>query len=293
MPIGPRTRLATLIGDPVKHSLSPVIHNTAYRLQGVDAVYLAARIRAADLEKAIRGLQAFGALGVNVTIPHKETVIPLLDEVRADAKAIGAVNTIVFRQTDDSVSMVGENTDVTGFLVPLADLRDTVRGASAVILGAGGAARAVLYACQTSLVPARVTIVARNTDKARRLVESLSGESGRIEIGVRSFEEARDHVSEANLIVNTTPVGLYPDVHETPWLDIDCFHAGQIVYDLVYNPVTTRFLGEAASRGAVTINGTEMLIAQAAAAHTLWTGLRMPVEDVREAVIRALEGSAA
>ncbi len=288
MPIGPQTRLAALIGDPVKHSLSPIIHNTAYRVQRVDAVYVAARVRAADLREAVFGLASLGALGVNVTIPHKEAVLPLLDEVRSDAKAIGAVNTIVFDRADETVRMIGENTDVTGFLAPLVDLKDSIRGRRVVILGAGGAARAVLFACQTSLRPGFVTVAVRNVGRAQRMVDSLSASSDGIDVEILAFDDAADRVSDAVLVVNTTPVGLYPEVHGTPWPRIESFRPGQIVYDVVYNPLTTRFLRDAQSRGATTLNGTEMLIGQAAAAHTLWTGLRMPLEDVREAVHREL-----
>jgi shikimate dehydrogenase len=288
MPIGPQTRLAALIGDPVKHSLSPLIHNTAYRVQRVDAVYVAARVYAADLREAVAGLASLGALGVNVTLPHKETVLPLLDEVRSDARAIGAVNTIVFERGDDTVRIIGDNTDVTGFLAPLVDMKDSIRGRSVAILGAGGAARAVLFACQTSLRPALVTVVARNEGRARKMVKSLMAVSEDIDVEVLSFEGAEDRMADATLVVNTTPVGLYPEVRRTPWPAVESFRPGQIVYDLVYNPIVTRLLRDAGSRGAVTINGTEMLIGQAAAANTLWTGLRMPVEDVREAVLRAL-----
>jgi shikimate dehydrogenase len=291
MQLGSRTRLAVLMGDPVEHSISPVIHNTAYRIQEVDAVYLSARVRAADLAEAISGLKAIGALGANLTIPHKHSVLPLLDDVHAEARAIGAVNTIVFQRSDDGVRTVGENTDVTGFLAPLSDLREAVRGESVVVFGAGGAARAVLYGCQTSLGPSRVTVVARNESRAREMVDELSQAGGAAEVEVVTFEEAADRVAGAAMIVNTTPVGLHPNLTETPWPDVDVLGPGQIVYDLVYNPVTTRLLREARDRGATTLNGTEMLIAQAAAAHTLWTGLRMPVEDVRDVVVRTLEGA--
>jgi len=285
MPIGPNTRLAVLIGDPVGHSLSPVIHNAAYRLQEVDAVYLAVRVASADVRDVITGLKGMGAMGVNVTIPHKQAVLSLLDDVRSDAKAIGAVNTIVVERGEGSIRLIGENTDVTGFLAPLIHLRETIRGQRAVVLGAGGAARAVLYACQTSLRVSKVTVVARNPTLAEQMVETVSDGVGDTIVSVRPFRDAESALAEAALIVNTTPVGMYPDIHESPWVRSETFRPGQIVYDLVYNPVTTRFLREAASRGAITLNGIEMLIAQAAAAHTLWTGLRMPVDDVREVVL--------
>lgn len=288
MEIGPLTRLAALIGDPVKQSFSPMIHNAAYRFLGVDAVYLAIRVPYDDLRDAVLGLRALGAMGVNVTLPHKQTVLELLDDVRSDARAIGAVNTIVMQENDGAVRLVGENTDVTGFLMPLAEVRDRIHDQSAVIFGAGGAARAVLYACQTSLRTAHVAVVVRNQAQGERMAEALAVHSEEMTVSVLPFEEAASAVSEAALVVNTTPVGMYPDVHESPWPSPSAFRQGQIVYDLVYNPVETRFLQEAESRGAVVLNGLEMLIAQAAAAHTLWTGLRMPVEEVRNVVLSSL-----
>ncbi len=289
MDIGPRTRFAVLLGDPVEHSYSPIIHNAAYRIQGVDAVYLAVRVSAVGLRDAVAGLAAMGALGANLTLPHKQSVLSLVDEVRADARAVGAVNTIVLADNGGRRRLVGENTDVTGFLSPLAELRDDIRGRPAVLLGAGGAARAVLYACQTSLRMSHITVVARNRGRADRMVRELAEHSGGDIATVIDFDAATGPMSEASLIVNTTPVGMYPDAHLSPWTEPSVFRAGQIVYDLVYNPVTTRFLSDAAKRGALTLNGLEMLIAQAAAAHTLWTGLRMPVADVRDVVVSAIE----
>lgn len=284
MPIGPHTRLAALIGDPIEHSFSPLIHNTAYRLQGVDAVYLAIRVTREDLRDAVAGLRALGALGINVTIPHKRDVLPLLDEVRSDAKMIGAVNTIVLQHKPDGVRLVGENTDVTGFLAPLAAVRESIHGAPVVILGAGGAARAVLYACQTALSSQHVTVVARNLARAERTVRALAANGEEANVRILPFEDAGKAVQEATLIVNTTPVGMYPDDHATPWPRPEMFHPGQVVYDVVYNPAVTRLLHDAESRGAGVVHGAGMLLEQAAAAHMLWTGLKMPVEEVREAI---------
>ena len=286
MVIGPGTRLATLIGDPVGHSLSPAIHNAAYGIQGVDAVYLSMRVPIGQLRDAVVGLKAMGVMGINVTIPHKRSVVELLDEVRADAQAIGAVNTIVLKDDGNgSTRLIGENTDVGGFIAPLAALRESIRDKSAVILGAGGAARAVLYACHTSLRPSKVTVVARKPARAQQMIDALAQYSPEKMVSVLPFDDARGAVLEAKLIVNTTPVGTYPGVHATPWMHVDSFRPGQVVYDVVYNPVETRFLRDAQSRGATVLNGMEMLLAQASAAHTLWTGLRMPIDEVRETVL--------
>ncbi|NNE34138.1 MAG: shikimate dehydrogenase, partial [Rhodothermales bacterium] len=180
------------------------------------------------------------------------------------------------------------NTDVSGFLAPLAELRESIRDRSAVILGAGGAARAVLYACYTSLRPSQVTIVARTPARAEKMIEALSHSRSNTRMSVVTFDDAQSAVADAALIVNTTPVGTYPGVHATPWMHLDSFRSGQIVYDVVYNPLKTRLLRDAESRGATVLNGMEMLLAQAAAAHTLWTGLRMPVDEVRERILHEL-----
>lgn len=274
---GATTRLAVLLGDPVAHSLSPRIHNAAFRALGLDAVYLACRVAPADLPAAVAGLKALGALGASVTIPHKEAVVPLLDRLAPAAAATGAVNTVVF---EDDGAVRGENTDVEGFLQPLRPHADRLHGAAMTVLGAGGAARAAAYALLTAFEPTRLTVAARRPDQARRLAAALGPHDPYDALRPIPFAEARAAVRESILVVNATPVGMAPGDGETPWPHAEDFHTSQLVYDLVYAPAETRLLREAAAQGAEPLGGLAMLVGQAAAAFRLWTGLDMPLEAV-------------
>ncbi|MBT8399316.1 MAG: shikimate dehydrogenase [Rhodothermia bacterium] len=288
MTIGPNTRLATLLGNPVEHSFSPIIHNTAYQVLALDALYLARAVTTADLAAAVEGLKALRFMGANVTIPFKERIIELTDRMTDEAAAIGAVNTLIFRRVGDDVTIIGDNTDVTGFLAPLQPHQEWLAGGRIVILGAGGAARAVLYGSVMSLSPSEVLVAARRSEQAESLISDLKQHAGTARLSATGLLNVGRHIRDADLVVNTTPVGMYPDIDASPWQDPDAFHQDQIVYDLIYNPVSTRLLKEASARGAIVINGIEMLIGQAAAAHVLWTGLRMPVDEVREVLIKTV-----
>jgi shikimate dehydrogenase len=269
------TRLAVLLGDPVAHSRSPRLHNAAFRALGLDAVYLACRVAPGDLPAAVAGLRALGALGANVTIPHKEAVLPLLDRRSAAAAAVGAVNTLVF---EAGGAVRGENTDVEGFLQPLLPLADVLHGAPMTVLGAGGAARAAAYALLTAFEPTRLTVAARRPDQARRLAAALAPSDPYDALRPVALAEAAGPIRESALVVNATPVGMTPDEEKTPWPQAEDFHPGQAVYDLVYTPAETRLLREAAARGATPLDGRAMLVGQAAAAFRLWTGLDMPLD---------------
>ncbi|MEM8600177.1 MAG: shikimate dehydrogenase [Bacteroidota bacterium] len=274
------TRLALLLGDPVAHSRSPAIHNAAFRALGIDAVYLASRVAPEDLGDAVAGLRALGVLGANVTIPHKQAILPHLDALTPVAEAIGAVNTVV-PQPDGT--LLGTNTDAAGFFEPLRpyadqlDGADQLNGAEAVVFGAGGAARAVVYALLTEVALPRLTLVARSPAKAKALADDFTDLDPHRILAVRSNDDASAVVRSATLLVNATPLGMH-GTHEaaTPWSNAADFHAEQIAYDLVYTPAETRFLREAAARGATALGGIAMLIGQAAEAFRLWTGQTMP-----------------
>ena len=279
------SHLAFLFGDPVAHSLSPVIHNAAFDALGLDAAYRAVRISPDDLPEAVSGLRSAGILGASVTIPHKEAATALVDNLTPRAKAIGAVNTIV---VGEDGRLLGDNTDVAGFLTPLGSHMECLRGGSAVIFGAGGAARAVCYALLTSMEPSILTVVARRIDQAGRLIADLAAVDASGVLRSSLFDDARRAVRESRLVVNATPVGMEPAGDASPWPAPSDFHEGQVVYDLVYAPAhndeQTRLLRDAANQGVVILGGTAMLIAQAAAAFKLWTGREMPMDAVREAL---------
>lgn len=272
------TRLVALLGDPVAHSRSPALHNAAFRALGIDAVYLACRIDAADLPAALDGLDALGALGANVTIPHKEAAARHLAHrgtLTDAARAIGAVNTVV-RRSDGRFE--GDNTDADGFLDGLAPHRGAVDGAEAVVFGVGGAARAVAVALMAHVRPSRLTLVARDTARADAVARALAPVSNATPVATDAFGTGtvREAVRRARLVVNATPLGMAPNALRTPHPDADDLGPDHVVYDLVYAPRETRLLREAAARGAATVCGLAMLAGQADRAFRRWTGKPIP-----------------
>lgn len=276
-----RRRLAFLLGNPVDYSLSPAIHNAAFKALGLNAVYRAVRIAPDELPGAIGRLREADALGANVTIPYKEDVLALLDDLTSQAKTVGAVNTIVV--TDDG-RLLGANTDIEGFLAPLASRLDELRGGSALIFGAGGVARAACFALLTMMEPSRITIVSRRAEQSSKLIADMVEVDKCGALCAASFDDARLAVRDSRLIVNATSVGMKPDSATSVWPNSADLHAGQIVYDLVYTPTDTRLIREATAHGATTLGGMTMLIAQAAASFKLWTGRELPLDAVRDAL---------
>ena len=270
------TGLVVLLGDPVSHSLSPALHNAAFAADGLDLVYLACGVAPEALPEAVAGLDALGALGANVTLPHKEAAARLADERAPEAEATGAANTLVRAER----GWRAHNTDVAGFLGPLAE--HDLAGADVTVLGAGGAARAVVYALLSAIRPSRLTLAARRTGQAEALAADLAAHDARGALAVRPLAEA----PAARLVVNCTPLGMSGMEDLTPFSG--SLGRGQIAYDLVYRPAQTRFLREAQAHGAEAIGGLPMLIGQAAEAYRLWTGRPMPTEPARRAALAAL-----
>lgn len=287
--VGPETALYTLIGDPVGHSLSPLIHNTAFDALSEDAVYVATRVEADALADAVHGLAALGFRGANVTIPHKLPVLEYLDEVTDTARGIGAVNAIRIDRSDRGVRLTGDNTDAAGFAGPLLSGRPSDRTRSALVLGAGGASRAVVYACLELIEVEDVAVSARREEQAAELIGGFGG--GSAGLNVVRWEDRSTATHGADLIINCTPLGMHPEVDRSPLDDLSGVGPGQTVYDLVYAPTETRLLKDAAARGAGTIPGIEMLIGQAAAAFKWWIGRDMPVTAVRTALDHRMAGS--
>lgn len=284
--IGASTKLVALLGCPVGHSFSPAIHNAALRASGIDARYLAFDVPAPRLPDAVSGLAALGAAGANVTIPHKRSVAALVDELSDVAAEIGAVNTLVFWSRADGAPVVrGDNTDVAGFLEPLLPHRKAVSTGTALVLGTGGSARAVVLALARVIKPAGIVVAGRSREGLARLRAEFL-ELG-VEVEIVPFESAARAADRSVLVVNATPVGMEPDAECSP-LPAGSVGAGQIAYDLIYNPANTRLLANAGVAGATTIDGTEMLIGQAAASFKLWFGIEMPVSEARAALEEAI-----
>ena len=262
-----------LLGHPVSHSLSPLIHNTAFKSLNLRVQYAALDVEGSEVGKAITQIDGKIVLGANVTIPHKQAVMPYLDDLTEVAKLVGAVNTIYV----EGGRRIGHNTDVEGFLAPLQSVN--LAGAEIVVLGAGGAARAVLVALSKGLGAQRISLVSRDLSKAQRVCDEL--ECGH----PASYEQLAGLVDRARLIVNTTPLGMHPHVEGTPIPDSIHFRPGQTVYDLIYAPRHTRLMMKAERDGANVIGGLPMLIAQAAASFNIWTQKEMPI-DIVEAALR-------
>jgi len=274
--IGAQTCLVGLFGHPVRHSLSPRMHNAAFRLQGLDLVYLAFDVVPDELPAAIAGLRALGMRGANLTVPLKESVLPLLDNVEALAQRVGAVNTIV----NDGGVLAGHNTDVAGFTKALhVVLPEGAKDRRCLVVGAGGAARAVLAALVQEEA-AVASVYNRHPERAAALC-AVAGAWGLTDCRAVG-EDALDTVArDADVIVNATPLGLASSVKEMPF-PVDTIHSDQVVIDLVYGPGRTALVEAALARGAVAIDGKEMLVMQAALAYRLWTGLEPPVDAMRE-----------
>ncbi len=280
--INGKTKVYAIIGDPIEHSLSPVIHNAAFQACSLDGVFVAFRVRKEELKDAIRGLKALGVGGFCVTIPHKVAVMPLLDSIDPLAREIGSVNIVV--NTDGLLT--GYNTDAPGFLEPLARREIELEGKNVVMLGAGGAARAVSFMLVNE--GAKLTILNRTLDRAQELAagirSSLKKETHALEMNPVNLERA---VSSADILVNTTSVGMTPNVSVTP-VPAKLLHSGLVVYDIVYTPGETRLLKEAKEKGATVLNGEEMLAWQGALAFEKWTGHKAPVDIMLRELKKAL-----
>jgi shikimate dehydrogenase len=267
-----------VLGRQLPYTLSPLIYNTAFGQLGIPARYTVLELEPDEFASRMAGVKKERSLaGFNITIPYKLKIMAFLDETDPVADQIGAVNTV----TDHNGRWKGCNTDVAGFLQPLSVTGKTIR--KAVILGAGGAARAVLYALQATGHP-EVSLAVRDLKKGGLLRNDFRD----LKISVHDFTAAGKLLHDADLLVNTTPLGTWPDVTATPLADLSLLKAGSIVYDLVYNPDNTRLQQDAKDlqRGITCIGGLEMLLGQAAAAFRLWTGRELPVEAVKKAVSR-------
>jgi shikimate dehydrogenase len=280
-----KTRICGLIGDPVAHTISPAMHNAAFTSRGLDYVYVPFPVKQKDLSKAIDGMRALDICGLNVTIPYKIAVIPLLDEMDSLAEQIGAVNTIV----SDNGKLKGYNTDALGFLQVLLKNGIEPKGKRVVLLGAGGAARAIAFALANH--GAELTILNRKQelDWAVALAAKVSKAYGK-EIGALELDSInlKKRLAGADILVNATSVGMSPNIEET-LVTADLLRPGLVVYDIVYNPAETRFLREARQAGAQTISGLDMLVGQGAAAFELWTGQKAPVDIMKQVAVKALQ----
>ena len=256
--ISGKTKLVGVMGDPIEHSVSPAMHNMAFNAMGLDYVYVPFNVKKADLAKAVQAVRALNIRGLNVTIPHKVEIIPLLDDIDSLAGAIGAVNVLV---NNDGI-LKGYNTDAEGFLHVLLEHGVEPEGKNVVILGAGGAARAISFTLAGR--GANLIMLNRTPANAAKCAADVSNATGQT-VEVLSLDEKNlsDAMERGHILVNTTSVGMFPDKNDA-LVSSNLIRPHFIVADIVYNPYKTRLLIEAEKAGAMTINGLEMLIWQGA-----------------------------
>ncbi len=281
MEISGKTRVCAVIGDPIEHSLSPTMHNAAFEHLQLDFVFLAFKVAPDQLEHTIKGVRALGIRGLNVTMPHKNAVTEFLDEADAAVRFLGAANTVL----NQAGRLRGFNTDGVGALKALKNNGVNLAGKKVLLLGAGGAAKAIAF-CLAREVD-ELCILNRDARKARELADVLRPCGKKIVGAELSPSQVLQELRKSDVLVNATSVGMIPNASESliepSWLNPDL-----CVMDIVYNPVETKLIRDAKAAGARVVNGVEMLLYQGAASFEIWMGCPAPVEVMREALLRRL-----
>jgi shikimate dehydrogenase len=285
MDISGKTRVCGVIGDPIEHTLSPTIQNAAFNHLKLDFVFLAFRVKAADLKRVVQGIRSLGVHGLNITMPHKSTVIGCLDEVDSTVKFLCSANTILNRNG----RLSGFSTDGVGALKALRENGVGLSGKKVLLLGAGGAAKAIAFALVQEV--GELAILNRTSEKAEELAETLGQKFNcRVVGGVLSPDAIAENLRDSDVLINATSAGMKPCVSQSlvapEWL-----RSNLVVMDIVYNPVETKLAKAAKARGAKVISGVEMLIYQGAASFEIWTGKTAPIEVMRKAALNKLSNT--
>ena len=285
MSINGRTKVCALIGDPVEHSLSPCIHNAAFQHLKLNYVYVTFKVGLEDLEAAIQGIRSLKIHGLSVTMPLKVEVIKHLEQLDESAKAVGAVNTIL----NSRGTLIGYNTDGKGALMALKANNQSPANKKIVILGAGGASRAVSFSVAREA--REVVILNRTVERAENLAKELSRRYGdKVRYGKLCKSRVKEELKDADLLINATSLGMRLHEDKTP-VNRDLLRPDLPVFDVVYNPRETRLLRESRSVGAKTIEGLNMLVYQGVAAFEIWTGKVAPIDVMMKAAREKLKGT--
>jgi shikimate dehydrogenase len=283
--ISGKTKVCAIIGNPVEHSLSPIMHNAAFKEMGLNLVYVAFTVMAKELNNAISGVKSMDFKGLNVTMPHKNTVIKYLDDIDKAAKNIGAVNTILC----ENGRLIGYNTDGKGAMIALQENGVYLEDKKVILIGAGGAAKAIGY--HAAQVAKEIVILNRTLQKAQNLAQLIRQNFKKEVKSIALSSPTVNHeVQKANVLINSTSIGMYPEVANSP-IPMDFLHSDLDVMDIIYDPMETKLVKEAKSVGAKTISGIEMLIYQGAAAFEIWTNCSAPVKIMKKAVLNQLKAS--
>lgn len=283
MHINGSTDIYGLIGYPVKHTFSPLMHNAAFKTLGINAVYLPFEIKPADLETVMRSTRALGIRGLNVTVPYKEKVLKYLDEIDREAALIKAANTVVVKDG----KLKGFNTDGRGFVKSLQEEFGVLpKGKRFFIMGAGGASRAISFSLALQGA-GQIVLVDDVADKAIDLAKSLVRHTACDAVALKKDTKAiKEMILNSDVLVNATPCGMKP--HDPKLIDPNLLHKNLLVYDIIYNPRTTTLLRDARNKGAKTANGIGMLLNQGVLSFSLWTGRKAPVHVMKKALVGVL-----
>lgn len=283
MEINGKSKLMGLIGNPVEHTLSPVIHNTIAKAMNENMVYVPFPV-ADDVEAAIKGTYALGIQGMNITVPYKSDAIAYLADIDKEAEIIGAVNTLV--RTENGYK--GYNTDLPGLYRAILSEGIEVKGSRVIIIGAGGAARAAAFMCAFNGAES-VLILNRTVEKAMRIAQEVKEKTAFAAITAKAIEEWEAIEGEGYLVLQATKVGLYPQTEESPIMDTTFFKKAAVVYDLIYTPQETMFMRLAAKQGVAAYNGLKMLLYQGIAAYEMWNQVSVPDEIIKKVYQALLE----
>ncbi len=282
MPITGKTRVCGVIGDPIEHTLSPIIHNAAFNALNLDYAFLAFKVKLNAVENAVNGMRALNLRGLNVTMPHKSTVLKYLDRTDLSAQIINSVNTILNKDS----KLFGFNTDGVGALKALRENGVEPKGRKVLLLGAGGAARAIAYTMAKEAD--ELAVLNRTVKQAQGLARLLEKTANKkIVAGSLSPKEIQQNLQDSDILINATSIGMKPKADES-LVNPKLLRPDLSVMDIVYNPLETKLVNEAKAAGAKVVSGVEMLIYQGAASFELWTGKSAPVEVMRQAALNYL-----
>ena len=278
-----KTRVCAIIGDPVEHSLSPVMHNAAFSFLGLNLVYVAFTVTAKELQTAVLGAKSLGIRGLNVTMPHKNAVINHLDKLDKNAEAIGAVNTVLI----EDGKLTGYNTDGVGAITALHENGVKTEETKIVLLGAGGSAQAIAY--HAAQEAEELVILNRTTKNAECLVNDLRKSfDSKINAGTLSVDVLKKELKDADILVNATSVGMHPNVDQSP-VPKDLLRSDLCVMDIIYNPLETKLAKDAKAVGAKVVSGLDMLVYQGAVSFEIWTNCPPPVDVMKKAALTKLK----
>jgi len=278
-----KTRVCGVIGEPIEHTLSPLMHNAAFETLRLDYVFLAFRVKPAQVESAVNGMRALNIRGLNITMPHKSTIIKHLDRVDLSAQIVNSVNTVLNKEN----LLFGFNTDGVGALKALKENGVELKGRKVLLLGAGGAARAIAYTMAKEAD--ELAVLNRTVKQAQALAKLLAKSfNKKISTGSLSPTDIQSNLKDSDILINATSVGMKPRAEESP-VPLKLLRSNLAVMDIVYNPLETKLAKDSKAAGARVVSGVEMLIYQGAASFELWTGKSAPIEVMRQAALMHLQ----